>query len=400
MTPRRHLLLTLAIIAVILHGSLFPYHFVAPPGGIGPVATLFASWKELGTSYGDIVANVLLYMPLGFFMALAIGRGRIVRILFVTMAGLVLCTTVELAQYYDVGRDDTMSDVYFNTLGSTLGATGAVLLGGLGRYLRLAGIAFKPMSVLLLAAMLGYHLYPYVPTIDLHKYYNALRPLIIAPHAAPYDILRYFALWLTTCCLIGSLVGSARSLAVAVLFIAVVFAAKVAIVELIVTPAETIGAAMALVLWLVVGRWTRPAMLLTAAVLCLSVVLGRLQPFQFLPEPRPFGWLPFQGFLGGSIAINTMAMLEKFFLYGSLVWLIAEALLPLWLATLSVALTLFVTSVAETYLPDRSAEITDAVMVLIIGFIMQALRPPELRRSRPSRRQPARSAEPANRGQI
>lgn len=402
MAARRHLLLTLAVVAVILHGSLYPYRFAVPPHGIGPIATLFASWKDLGTGYGDIAANILLYTPFGFFMALAIGRGRIVRVLVVTLAGLALCTAVELAQYFDAGRLTNLSDVYFNTLGSALGATAALLIGNLGRFLRLTGVAFKPMPALLLVAMLGYHLYPYVPTIDLHKYWHALRPLIIAPRASPYDILRYFALWLTTCCLIASLVGSVRSVAAAALFMALVFAAKIAIVNLIVTPAETIGAAAALVLWLAVGRRARPAMLLTAAVLCLSIVLDRLQPFQFLAEPRPFGWLPFRSFLDGSIAINTMSMLEKFFLYGSLLWLAAEALLPLWLATLSVALLLLVTSVAETYLPGRSAEITDALLVLIIGFIMQAFRQSEPRPSPSgrSRRHAARSARPATRGQI
>jgi VanZ family protein len=392
MAARRFLPLTLAVAAVILHGSLYPYHFAVPPRGIGPVATLFASWQELGTSYSDIAANILLYVPFGFFMALTIGRGRIAQVFVVTLAGLVLCTAIELAQYFEADRLDSMSDVYFNTLGSALGAITAVLIGDLSRYLRLAAdIAAKPMPVLLLVGMLGYHLYPYVPTIDLHKYWHALRPLILAPHLPTYDVLRYFALWLTTSCLIGSIVGFERSRIGVPLFMALVFAAKVAIIDLIVTPAETIGAVMALSLWIVVGRRTRLAMLLTAVVLCVSIVLGRLQPFQFLAEARAFGWMPFFSFFYGSTSIATMAMLEKFFLYGSLIWLIAEALLPLWLATLLVASLLFATSVVETHLPGRSAEITDAIMALIIGLIMPALRQP-VRRTPPVAEAPRRAA--------
>ena len=66
--------------------------------------------------------------------------------------------------------------------------------------------------------------------------------------------------------------------------------------------------------------------------------------------------------------------MEKFFLYGSLVWLSTKAGLPLWLGTLLVALLLFITSVAELYLPGRSAEITDAVMALMVGLIMAPMR--------------------------
>ena len=61
-------------------------------------------------------------------------------------------------------------------------------------------------------------------------------------------------------------------------------------------------------------------------------------------------------------------------MYGSLVWLATEVGLSLRLAILLVASFLFVTSVAEIYLPGRSAEITDAVMVLLIGLIMAPLR--------------------------
>jgi VanZ family protein len=389
------LLATLIVVAVILHGSLYPYHFRQPSGGVGAAATLLASWSDLGKSYGDIVANVLLYVPFGFFAALTIRRGRIGRICAVTLAGLALCTAVELAQYYDQGRLDNMSDVYFNTFGTAFGAIAALLLGHLGRYLPARDIAAKPVPALLLVAMLGYHLFPYVPTIDLHKYWVSLRPLLLAPHVAPDELLRYAALWLTTCCLIGGLVGFARSGIVVPCFIAGVFAAKVAIVSLIVTPAEAIGAAAALIMWLAIGRFTRFAMLSTAAVLCASIVVGRLQPFHFLPTARGFGWLPFRSFMDGSLSVNTMAMLEKIFLYGSLVWLAAEALLPLWLATVLVAGLLFATSVVETHLPGRSAEITDAVMVLIVGLVIAPFRraarsaPPQPRaasRPRPGRR--------------
>jgi VanZ family protein len=365
---------TLIVTAIIVHGSLYPYDFHAPPGGVGPVATLFGSWAVPPSSYGDFLANLLLYVPFGFFAGLTVRCGRFARILIVTLAGLLLCVSVELAQYYDVGRVDNMSDVYLNTLGSALGAIAAIVVGYPSRYLSLARIAGNPFPVLLLVAMLGYHLFPYVPTIDLHKYWVALKPLVVAPHVPPGDLLRYTALWLTTGCLIGEITGFAWSRLFVPLFMGGVFAAKVIISGLIVSPAEVIGAGLALFLWLAIGRRRRLAMVGTAAVLCLSIVVGRLEPFAFQAAGRAFGWLPFRSFLEGSLSVNTAALMEKFFLYGSLMWFAAEALCPLWLATLLVASLLFVTSTAEVYLPGRSAEITDAVMALIIGLLMMPFR--------------------------
>ena len=363
----------LIVTAVIVHGSLHPYDFRMIPTGIGPIATLLGSWKQPASSYGDIVANFLLYVPFGFFAALTIGGRPIGRTVVVTLAGLVLCTGIELAQYYDAGRVCNMSDVYLNTFGTAAGAL-APLFVSPSRHLPTAQLAAQPVPVLLLIAMLGYHLFPYVPTIDLHKYWHALRPLIVSPHVPPADLWRYTALWLTTSCLIGAISGFGWSRIFVPLSMAAVFAAKIAIHSLIVSPAEAIGATLALALWFATGRHHRLAVLITAAVLCSSIIIGRLEPFEFQTTARAFGWLPFRGFLGGSISVNTMSFLEKFFLYGSLVWLAAEAGLRLWLSALLVALLLFFTSVAEMYLPGRSAETTDAVMVLIIGLLIAPLR--------------------------
>jgi len=373
MRSRNLLLATVAVIAVIVHGSLYPYQFRVPPGVTGPVEALLDSWATPPSSYGDLVANLLLYVPLGFFGALAMRGGRALRLCVMMLAGFVLCTGIELAQFYDVGRVTNMSDVYLNTSGAALGAVAAVVLASAGRYLPTTEIAADPIPVLLLVAMLGYHLYPYVPTIDLRKHWHSVRPLLLAPSLPPYALLRYVALWLTTGCLIGAISGFKRSRVFLPLFVAFVFAGEILIENRVLSLPEVVGAAVAVGVWFAIGRSRRAAVLLTGVVLCGAIAVARLEPFDFQAPARAFGWLPFRSFLGGSLGKNVTSFLEKFFLYGSLVWLSIEAGLSLWLATASVALFLFVTSVAETYLPGRSAEITDSLMVLMIGLVMAAI---------------------------
>ena len=73
--------------------------------------------------------------------------------------------------------------------------------------------------------------------------------------------------------------------------------------------------------------------------------------------------------MAGDLAIDVMSFLQKFFLYGSLIWLLTQAGWQLRSAIFSTALILFITSEAERFLPGRSAEISDAFMVLVIGTI-------------------------------
>ncbi len=373
------------MIGVILHGSLYPYQFHVPASGVGPVATLLDSWADPPSSFGDLVANILLYVPLGFLGALTMSSGWGVRLGMMSLAGLLLSTAVELAQFYDPGRVTNMSDVYLNTFGATLGAIAALLFGAVPRYRPMSKIKFHPIPILLLTAMLGYHLFPYVPTIDLHKYWLSLRSIILAPHASPYQVLRYLALWLTTCCLIGAITGYRRSRGLVPFFVACVFVSKILIEGLVLSLPEIIGAGLAVAFWLVAGRRRRAAILLAAAVLSAAIVAERLEPFEFQATARAFGWLPFRSFLDGSLEVNTMSFLEKFFLYGSLIWLATEAGLRLWPATLLTASLLLVTSVAEMYIPGRSAEITDALMALMIGLIMVPMYEPSPDRERIAR---------------
>jgi VanZ family protein len=335
---------------------------------------LLISWSIPPSSYGDLVANLLLYIPFGLFGALTVRAHRSVRLSIVIAAGLLLSVAVELTQFYDASRVTNMSDVYLNTTGTVIGAFAAVFWESLPGVLPTTRIAPDPIPVMLLVAMLGYHLFPYVPTIDLHKYWHAVRPLIQAPTVDPPAIIRYAALWLTSAWLLGKIFGYSRSCAFIVLLIAFVFFGKIVIENLALSLPEVLGAVIAVVLWLIIGGHDRLAVLLVATVLCIAVLSARLEPFHFRPPERPFGWLPFRSFLGGSLSVNVTAFLEKFFLYGSLIWLFVDAGLPLWAATTCVAVLLLITSFGELYLPGRSAEITDATVALIIGLIMAPMR--------------------------
>jgi len=92
--------------------------------------------------------------------------------------------------------------------------------------------------------------------------------------------------------------------------------------------------------------------------------------------PRDFRWIPFLGLMNGSLQVDALAFLEKFFLYGALIFLLGNAVGRRWAATVFVTLLLLATSWAETYLPGGSGEITDALMAAMIAGVF-ALMPLE-----------------------
>ena len=98
--------------------------------------------------------------------------------------------------------------------------------------------------------------------------------------------------------------------------------------------------------------------------------------------------------MSGSVEIDVLSFLEKFFLFGSSIWLLTRAGLRLRSSTFVVAAILFITGQAQTFLPNRTAEITDAAMALLIGAVF-ALIEDETRRNMASVPERRRSPQAA-----
>ena len=81
--------------------------------------------------------------------------------------------------------------------------------------------------------------------------------------------------------------------------------------------------------------------------------------------------MPFVGLLRGQIEVGLLAIVEKFFLYGALIWLLMRAGLRLWRATVAVAILLLFCSFVEMYIPGRSAGISDALLAVLIGMLLR-----------------------------
>lgn len=365
-----YLIATAIILVIVVYGSLYPFDFHEPAGGVGPFTTLIQTWNVPPAGLGDLAANVLLYFPLGFFGLLSIRSGERAgnRVILPIVFGLLLCVAMELLQYYDEGRVTNFSDVYLNTCGTALGGLAGMIVGADLRWPHARRLFAEPVPCLLFIAWLGYRLFPYVPTTDLHKYWDALKPVVLTPSLPPYDLFRYAVMWLTICHIVEAVVGRHRARFLIPIIVAGTFAAKVMIVTKVLTVAEILGAILAFGLWIVALRAsTRMRFALAAVLLAALIVAERLEPFHFSPFENHFGWIPFLSLMEGSLEVNIQSFLEKFFLYGSLMWLLTVSGMRLSGGAILVSATLLVTSMMEIYLPNRSAEITDAVMALLIA---------------------------------
>lgn len=360
-------IILLLVTAFILYGSLYPFAFYARPGSaLAYLLSTRLDWDHPG----DLISNVLLYTPFGFFGVCAFPR----RVVPIILAGALLATSMELLQFYDRGRVTSMGDVYADSIGAMVGAAAATLVGLGMRWPFVRALRDDPAAALVLLMWFGYRLYPYVPVTGPHKYVHALVPVILAPRPDILTVARFVFAWMGVGAILQALYGPNRLVLTFLLVATAEFVGRVMIIDRVAQLADLLGIAGALLLWLLVLRRTRHRLTIVTTAFIGMIIILRLAPFTFIPPPHAFGWVPFLSFMRGSIDVAVQAFCEKFFAYGGLIWLLCQRGLRLPVATTLTAALLFATSWAERYVPGRTAEITDAVMALVIGGAFLLLR--------------------------
>lgn len=114
--------LALAWLGLVVYGSLHPFSGWRDTG-VSPFAFLEGGWPRYWTVF-DLVTNVLVYLPLGFLLTLALTGlpGRFTpAILAVLLSGSVSCG-LESLQTWLPSRVPSNLDLACNTLGSLIGA--------------------------------------------------------------------------------------------------------------------------------------------------------------------------------------------------------------------------------------------------------------------------------------
>ena len=362
--------MTAGVVAVILYGSLFPFRFHESPH---PFRTLIESGDYPATRI-DIVSNILLYIPLGLFGVQSIRRpSAVLRICLITLFGALLSCGIELAQSYDAGRITNLSDVYCNTAGTVLGAVLGLQFSKLVDVPFLGRIERRPFVILMLVSWLGYWLFPYVPRLAPADYLDVLRPIVLASRLSPRELYEQLVVWLAVALLLQSLVGITRSRVAFGWVVLLSLFVRGWIVGAVLSPEQLLSGIFAVLLWSAfLWRWRARAGWI-AVLFAIHVTLEALRPFQFSPQAHRFSLVPFRSFLLAPRASGVYSFFNKTFTYGVLIWSMVRAGWPLKNATALAAGLVFVLRIIQVYLPGRTAEITDTIMLLGLAGLMKLL---------------------------
>ncbi len=366
--------LWLSFAVVIVYGSLYPFHFQSRPLDNLTLENFLGSCCQM-SGRGDVLGNIVLFLPFGFLGMLAGGHQDRTRrrVRSIALWGIALALAVQVAQIYLPSRDENLQDVAWNLVGTLLGAwVGRIALKHTGMVPDQA--RFHLVPGLLIGAWLIYRLLPMVPSLDLQEIKDSLKPLLLTPQFSAVDAFVTAMGWLLVAALLQRLRKDQSLDSHLPLLILVVLLLEVVIVNNTVSASNVVGAGLALAVWWGGFRHLSTQAGLLAALLLVTIAVDGVMPLTWRPVPSRFEWLPFHGLLGGSMYVNVQAICQKVFLYGSLVFFLWQTRLA---RTLSVALGVAVLASVEsmqTHLIGHTPEITDPLLLVLAALAMLALR--------------------------
>ena len=369
---RRALLTKLLFLttALVLYGSLFPFEFAWPSDA--SINRLFSFSIVDGRSPGDIVSNIVLFIPIGFLGAVlsAQSAGYLKRLAALFVGGLLLAGGAQVLQLFVPLRDPTLSDIVWNMVGLTLGIAGLRALSA-SRFLAHfpSGLPSFPLALVMLWVLAEF--IPLIPSIDFQQFKDSLKHFFFGGGLSIGQVMLSGASILLLAEALDRVLGTRRTqLWLIPILITGVFL-KIIVVAVYLDASVTLGWVVGALVWLImVWSGVKDRLGLSALFLLVAIIIGALEPFRFSFEPSRLHLLPFGSFLEGGMLANTRELLTKFFLFSGLLWLAQSRVKDLTSIIIGLACIVFALELSQTYVEGRTASIDDALLVLFAGLVV------------------------------
>lgn len=370
----------LAVCALlILYGSLYPFQYVEPPSAS-------AAWHQLllasgwWTSAGDVMGNVLLFVPWGALGSAALAHvpQRRRRLVAFFVGSVVFALAVQVIQIWFPSRSPSRADVLWNAVGTL---AGMAFSGGLAHILRRRERGVEPQAGTALALVVLWVVTqwaPLIPTIDWQGIKDCIKPLLLHPDLSPVAMLLALARVLAVGCMLEAAAGVERRRTAArfAALLTVVMAGKPFIVGQSITASNALGYLGGYVVWLASRRMDEQRRLVaTLALLFAAYILHALTPFAWRNTPAEMHLLPFAALLEGSMELNARALLDAAFLYTALLWLAQRSTDRVMGISITLASCVLALEYTQVWLAGRTGDITEPLLVLSAGVLLKMTQP-------------------------
>ena len=358
---------------LIAYGSLYPFDFSMPVMKSDMEISVFFATLA-GYSKGDLLQNVLLFLPFGFigpFLRSSSGKKLpdFVYVVVFLSFGFMFAIFVQILQIYVPSRVPGLGDSLVNLVGSIVGYIGGLIFKKHAESVHTELRASDIFIMVLLSSWVSYKLFPFIPTFDWQNMKDSLKPLLLNPD---FEILSFVGNTISVY-LIGYLFHKSsmkQPTLYYVFFVYIVLGLQVFFIDVDVSINEVLGAIVAMILWFGSATYVKAHHALLVCLFTAMLVFYFLYPFEWLMHYHTFSFIPFSGFLNGSIEQNFFNLFLKIFLYGGLLKILWDIPLKPFTALMAAGFIVGGIEFLQIFMSaEHTPEITDPLLVVIIYYL-------------------------------
>jgi VanZ family protein len=363
---RWHVLLGL----LIAYGSLYPFDFTLPEAWLPALRQLLADTR-LWSSRGDVLGNVLLFLPWGMAASWQPGAPARTR-LPVLLTGLALATALQVMQIALPSRDAALSDIVWNAVGLLLGQFALAPWAARMRGRPGSAAGGRALAWGIAGLWLAGETLPFIPSLDLAHIKAGLKAFAAPASPSPAVLLGAFAGVLVLGHLALTQLARRPALIALLATLPVVAAGRILIIH---NNPHWLELAAGAAAWLALLLLRTPGRIAAFAFVALlgAVTLAGLEPYTWSSRATAFNWLPFAAYLNGNMLGNLRELLDTVWHAAALLWL-AHAMSAR-LAGVGGFLVVWVLALEtiQLWIPGRSADITPVLTTLLVAAAMARL---------------------------
>ncbi len=364
--------LSAIIAALIVYGSFFPFAFVPHTPQLVDLAELFSF--PLQVSRGDVVGNILLFIPLGATLVAAAGNSG--RALLYFIAASLFALVIQYVQFWFPSRVPSGLDALCNVAGLMVGWG----LFGVWQLVfakqsqrkterRSEDLRFRQVALAIALLWVVYRWFPLVPSLDFQNIKNALKPLLLDRVWSLPGVVHDTIAWIAWFRLLRYVVGRRESRLVLYGLGAFVVCCEPLFVGNTISLGNVIGLFVGITLHRIMPPGKVGLFMTTLAVLFGLTYIGVIDSIP-PAEPREMSMLPFSGFLSGSLAVNAASLIEKLYFFGATCLFLARLGLAAPVIALSFGSLIFVIEFIQKWSLTRNPEITDPLLVVLLSVCL------------------------------
>lgn len=365
--------LWVAFVIVATLGSIVPFNFRLTETSSFSFSEFLLTCCSL-SSWGDILGNILLFLPIGFTGYLAKNETTPVirRSAGVFASAILLALALQVLQIWLPSRDENPQDIIWNAVGTGAGILLAIAARRAIPASTDSGSAIRMVPLALVFCWVILRLIPFVPTIDLRIIKSSLRYVFYAPPDF-VGVFHDFVAWSVFAYLLRAARVGVDFDRYLVGIVVAMFGLEVLIIYNSVTINNVLGAGLAVLAWYTLLRRQERIEWMLIALLASLFVIDGLAPFELRDRMAAMNWFPFTGFLRGSMFNNVLSAAEKVFLYGSFVYLLATVHRRYIVTTALAFVLIMVVEFAQTIFAGHTPEVTDGILVILAAAALYTL---------------------------